>query len=155
MFNVYHNLKPQPQGQVMDNPYHQEDIRPDALLVNEARSASQYQNGENMCYPEKESLKQLPKASSWPIFSGTGEYDHMEPMYYIYGLFIDVPSIPHYWTTARCNKEFKGNASFWYTEMKGNHGRMNLPWWKSQIIRTYSNDTWIWQTSMSFESEKY
>ncbi|MBW0520544.1 hypothetical protein O181_060259, partial [Austropuccinia psidii MF-1] len=31
-FNVYHNMKPQPQGHVLDNPYHQEDIKPDASL---------------------------------------------------------------------------------------------------------------------------
>ncbi|MBW0540861.1 hypothetical protein O181_080576 [Austropuccinia psidii MF-1] len=43
LFNVYHNMKPQPQGPVMDNPYHQEDIKPDAFLENKARSASQYQ----------------------------------------------------------------------------------------------------------------
>ncbi|MBW0468480.1 hypothetical protein O181_008195 [Austropuccinia psidii MF-1] len=41
LFNVYHNMKPQPQGHVMDNPYHQEDIKPDAILVNKARSPSQ------------------------------------------------------------------------------------------------------------------
>ncbi|MBW0567474.1 hypothetical protein O181_107189 [Austropuccinia psidii MF-1] len=29
LFNVYNNMNPQPQGHVMDNPYHQEDIRPD------------------------------------------------------------------------------------------------------------------------------
>ncbi|MBW0469269.1 hypothetical protein O181_008984 [Austropuccinia psidii MF-1] len=34
LFNVYHNLKPQPQGHVMDNPYHQDDIKPDAMLMN-------------------------------------------------------------------------------------------------------------------------
>ncbi|MBW0475855.1 hypothetical protein O181_015570 [Austropuccinia psidii MF-1] len=44
LFNVYHNLKPQPQGHVMDNRYHQEDIKPDALLVNKARSPSQYKD---------------------------------------------------------------------------------------------------------------
>ncbi|MBW0471327.1 hypothetical protein O181_011042 [Austropuccinia psidii MF-1] len=27
LFNVYHNLKPQPQGHVMDNPYHPEDSK--------------------------------------------------------------------------------------------------------------------------------
>ncbi|MBW0537611.1 hypothetical protein O181_077326 [Austropuccinia psidii MF-1] len=31
LFNVYHNMKPQPKGHVMDNPYHQEDINPDGL----------------------------------------------------------------------------------------------------------------------------
>ncbi|MBW0488718.1 hypothetical protein O181_028433 [Austropuccinia psidii MF-1] len=31
-FNVYHNMKPQQQGHVMDNPYYQDDIKPDAIL---------------------------------------------------------------------------------------------------------------------------
>ncbi|MBW0472098.1 hypothetical protein O181_011813 [Austropuccinia psidii MF-1] len=86
-------MKPQPQGHVMDNPYHQEDIKADAMLVNKARSPSQYQDGDYMSYSEKEALKQLPEASSWPKFSGTGEYDHMEPIDSIDGLFIYVPSI--------------------------------------------------------------
>ncbi|MBW0524260.1 hypothetical protein O181_063975 [Austropuccinia psidii MF-1] len=34
LFNVYHNMKPQPQGYVMDNPYHQDEIKPDAMLMN-------------------------------------------------------------------------------------------------------------------------
>ncbi|MBW0473483.1 hypothetical protein O181_013198 [Austropuccinia psidii MF-1] len=38
LFNVYHNMKPQPQGHVMDNSYHQDDIKPDSLLMNKARS---------------------------------------------------------------------------------------------------------------------
>ncbi|MBW0487108.1 hypothetical protein O181_026823 [Austropuccinia psidii MF-1] len=70
MFNVYHTIKPQPQGHVMDNPHHQEDIKPDAILVNKARSPSQYQYGDNMSYSEQEALKHLPEASSWPKFSG-------------------------------------------------------------------------------------
>ncbi|MBW0463768.1 hypothetical protein O181_003483 [Austropuccinia psidii MF-1] len=64
LFNVYHNMKPQPQGHVIDNPYHQEDIKPDAMLVNKSRSSSQYQDGDNMSYSEKEALKKLPEASS-------------------------------------------------------------------------------------------
>ncbi|MBW0571343.1 hypothetical protein O181_111058 [Austropuccinia psidii MF-1] len=150
LFNAYHNLKPQPQGQVMDIPY-----QPDAMLMNKARSSSQYQDGDGMSYSEKEALKQLPEASSWPKFSGSGEYDHMELIDYIDGLFIDVPSIPDYWITARLNTAFKGHASIWYTEMKEIHGRRNWPWWKSQIIQKYSNGTWIWQKTMSFENDKY
>ncbi|MBW0469333.1 hypothetical protein O181_009048 [Austropuccinia psidii MF-1] len=69
LFNVYHNMKPQPQGHVMDNPYHQDEIKPDFMLMNKARSPSQYQDGDNMSYFEKEALKQLPKASIWPKFS--------------------------------------------------------------------------------------
>ncbi|MBW0485361.1 hypothetical protein O181_025076 [Austropuccinia psidii MF-1] len=134
LFNVYHNFKTQPQGHVVDNPHHQEDIKPDAMLVNKKRSPSQYKDGDNMSYSEKGALKHLPEASSWPKFSGTGEYDHIEFIDYIDELFIDVPSIPDYWITARLNKAFNGHSSIWYTEMEEIHGRRNCPWWKSQII---------------------
>ncbi|MBW0512589.1 hypothetical protein O181_052304 [Austropuccinia psidii MF-1] len=53
LFNAYQNLKPQPQGHIMNDPYQQEDIKPDALLVSKARSESQYQDGENMSYSQK------------------------------------------------------------------------------------------------------
>ncbi|MBW0565678.1 hypothetical protein O181_105393 [Austropuccinia psidii MF-1] len=148
-------MKPQPQGHIMDNLYYQDDINPDAMLVKKARSPSKYQDGENMSYYEREALKKLPEASSWPKFSGTGEYDHMELIDYIYGIFIDVPSIPDYCIPARLNTTFNSHASIWYTEMKEIHGRRNWPWWRSQIIKKYSNGTWIWQTTMSFENYKY
>ncbi|MBW0466241.1 hypothetical protein O181_005956 [Austropuccinia psidii MF-1] len=93
-----------------------------------------------MSFSEKEALKQLPEASSFPKFSGTGEYDHMELIDYIDGLFIDLPSIPYYWITARLNTEFKVHASIWSIEMKEIHGRRNWPWWKSKIIQNYRND---------------
>ncbi|MBW0490217.1 hypothetical protein O181_029932 [Austropuccinia psidii MF-1] len=148
-------MKPQPQGHVMDNAYHQDDIKPHVMLMNKARSPSQCQDGDNMSYSEKEALKQLPEASSFPIFSVTGEYDCMELIDYIDGLFIDVPRIPDHWITARLNTAFKGHASIWYTEMKEIHGRRNWPWWKSQIIQKYSNGNWIWKKTMSFDSDKY
>ncbi|MBW0556628.1 hypothetical protein O181_096343, partial [Austropuccinia psidii MF-1] len=103
-------MNPQPEGHALENPYHQKDIKPDSLLVNKARSLSQYQDQDNMSHSEKQALKQLPEAPSLPKFSGTGEYDHMELIDYIDGLFIDVPSIPDYWITDRLNTEFKGHA---------------------------------------------
>ncbi|MBW0491980.1 hypothetical protein O181_031695 [Austropuccinia psidii MF-1] len=111
LFSVYHNMKPQPQGSVMDRSYYQEDIKPDAFLENKASSPSQYQDGEDMSYSQKGALKQLPEASSWPKFSCTGEYDHMKLIDYIDGLLIDVPRIPDYWITARLNTAFTGHAS--------------------------------------------
>ncbi|MBW0521664.1 hypothetical protein O181_061379 [Austropuccinia psidii MF-1] len=51
-FNVYQNMKRQPQVHYLDYPYHQEDIKPDVLLGNNARSPSQYQDGDNMSYSE-------------------------------------------------------------------------------------------------------
>ncbi|MBW0486480.1 hypothetical protein O181_026195 [Austropuccinia psidii MF-1] len=104
-----------------------------------------------MSYSENESFKQLPEVSSWPKFSGTGEYDHMAPIDYIDGLFIDAPSTTDYWITARLNTEFKGHASIPYTEMKEIHGRRSWPWWKNQIIQKYRNGTWRGQSTMSFE----
>ncbi|MBW0508743.1 hypothetical protein O181_048458 [Austropuccinia psidii MF-1] len=147
-------MKPQPQGHVMDNPYHQDDIKPDAMLMNKERSPSQYRDGDDMSYSEKEALKQLPEASSWLKFSGTGEYDHMELIDHIDGLFIDVPSIPDYWITARLDTAFKGHASIWRTEIKEIHCRRNWPWWKIKIIQKYSNVTFIWQKTISFENDK-
>ncbi|MBW0534362.1 hypothetical protein O181_074077 [Austropuccinia psidii MF-1] len=141
MFNVCQNIKPQTQGNVLDNQYHQENIKPDDLLENKSRYPSQYQYGDKMTYSEEEALKQLPEASSWLIFSRIGEYDHMELINYTYGLFIDVPSIPDDWITSRLNTSFKGHASIWYTEMKEVHGRRSWPWWRSQIIQKYRNDT--------------
>ncbi|MBW0568222.1 hypothetical protein O181_107937 [Austropuccinia psidii MF-1] len=148
-------MKPQPQGHVMDIPYYQDEIKPAAMLMNKARAPLRYQDGDGMSYSEKEALKQLPEASSWPKFSGKLEYDHIEPKDYIDELFIDVPSIQDCWITARLNSSFKGHASIWYTEMKETRGRRNWPWWKRKIIQMYSNGTWIWQKTMSFDSDKY
>ncbi|MBW0473239.1 hypothetical protein O181_012954 [Austropuccinia psidii MF-1] len=63
-FNVYQYVKPQQKGNILDDPYHQEDIEQDASLVNKAKSPSQYRHGYNMSYSENKALKQLPKASS-------------------------------------------------------------------------------------------
>ncbi|MBW0564626.1 hypothetical protein O181_104341 [Austropuccinia psidii MF-1] len=82
LLDVYHNLKPQPQGQLMENPYQPDDIKPDAMLMNKERSPSQYQDGDGISYSEKEALKQLPEASSWPQFSVSGEYDHITASYF-------------------------------------------------------------------------
>ncbi|MBW0489748.1 hypothetical protein O181_029463 [Austropuccinia psidii MF-1] len=106
-------MNPQLQGHALDYPYHQEDIKPDALLGNKARSPYKSQDGNDMSYSEKESLKKLPETSSWPNLSVTGEYDHTELFDYIDGLLIDFTSIPHYWIMAGLNKAFEGNASMW------------------------------------------
>ncbi|MBW0461941.1 hypothetical protein O181_001656 [Austropuccinia psidii MF-1] len=104
LFNVYQNMKPQPQSNALDDLYHQEDIKSDGSLGNKTRYLSQYQYRDNMSYYEREALKQLSEASSWPKFPGTGKYDCMELIYYMDGLFIDLPSIPDHWITARLDK---------------------------------------------------
>ncbi|MBW0556197.1 hypothetical protein O181_095912 [Austropuccinia psidii MF-1] len=130
-------------------------MKQDALFENKASSPSQYQDGDKMTYSEKEALKQLPEASSWPKFPEIGEYAYMELIDYIDKLFIDVPSIPDYWINSRLNTDSKGHASIWYTEMKEIHVRRNWPWWRSPIIQKYRNDTWIWQKTLSFGNDRY
>ncbi|MBW0481744.1 hypothetical protein O181_021459 [Austropuccinia psidii MF-1] len=149
-------MKPQTQGHVSENtPYHQEDIKPHIVLEKHPRSLSQYRDGDKMNYLDKEALKQLPETSSWPKFFGIGEYHHMELIDYINGLFTDLSSIQDYWITSRLNTALKGHASIWYTEMKEIHGRRNWPWWRSQIIQKYRNNTWIWQNTLPFGNDRY
>ncbi|MBW0569523.1 hypothetical protein O181_109238 [Austropuccinia psidii MF-1] len=156
LLSYFQKMKAQTPGHVSGNtPYPQEDIKQDSLLANKGRSPSKYQDGDNMSYTEKEALKQLPEASSRPKFSGTRDYDHMEIIDYIDGLFTDVPSIPDNWITARLNTALKGHASIGYTQIKGIYGRRNWPWWRSQIIQKYTNDTWIWQKALSFGNDRY
>ncbi|MBW0526278.1 hypothetical protein O181_065993 [Austropuccinia psidii MF-1] len=47
--NVCQNMKPQPKGHALVNPY-QEDIKSDFLLDNNPRSPSQYHDGDKMTY---------------------------------------------------------------------------------------------------------
>ncbi|MBW0590218.1 hypothetical protein O181_129933 [Austropuccinia psidii MF-1] len=108
-----------------------------------------------MTYSEKEAPKQLPEASCCPTFSGIGLYDEMELINYIDGLFIDVPSIPDYWITARLNTDFKVNASIWCTEIKEINGRRKWEGWRSQKIQNYRNDTYKWQKALSFGNDRY
>ncbi|MBW0541801.1 hypothetical protein O181_081516 [Austropuccinia psidii MF-1] len=122
-------MKPQPKGHVLDNPYHQEDIKPDSLLENKPRSPFKYQVGYKMSYSENEALKQLPEASIWSKFLGTGKYDHMELFDCIDGIFIDLPRIQDYWITARLNTALEGDASY------SLHRNEINTWWKSQIIQ--------------------
>ncbi|MBW0483718.1 hypothetical protein O181_023433 [Austropuccinia psidii MF-1] len=136
----------QPQGPSLDNPY-QKAIKKDVLLDNKSISSSQYQDGDSMTYSKKKALKQISEASSWPNFSCLGEYDHMGLIDSIYGLFIDVPSIPEYWITASLNTALKGHASICYTEMKKNIAE--------ETDHVHRNGTWIWQKTMSLENDKY
>ncbi|MBW0490607.1 hypothetical protein O181_030322 [Austropuccinia psidii MF-1] len=50
LFNVYQNMKPQPQGHFMDGPYPQDDIKPHVMLMNKAISPSKYRDGDNISF---------------------------------------------------------------------------------------------------------
>ncbi|MBW0502014.1 hypothetical protein O181_041729 [Austropuccinia psidii MF-1] len=71
-------------------------------------------------------MKENHRRVSWPKFSGTGAYGHMELIYYVYRIFLDVPSIIDFWITAIINTELRGHDSIWYTEMKEGHQRYSV-----------------------------
>ncbi|MBW0483393.1 hypothetical protein O181_023108 [Austropuccinia psidii MF-1] len=131
--SVCQNITPQTQGYVsgsIHTQYHKEDIKPDAPMRNKIKSSSKYQAGDNITFLEKEEVKKLLESIRWPKLSGAGQYDHMELIDYINGLFIYVPRIPRYWITAKLNKELKGHSGIWYTEMKEiDGGRVIIKWY--------------------------
>ncbi|MBW0484050.1 hypothetical protein O181_023765 [Austropuccinia psidii MF-1] len=90
-YNERQKIQPQTHGHVFGNALHlKEDIKPGGPMEIKYRSPSQYQDGDNMTYSEKEVLKQLPEATVAPKFSCVGEYDHMRLIDYVDLLFIDV-----------------------------------------------------------------
>ncbi|MBW0551703.1 hypothetical protein O181_091418 [Austropuccinia psidii MF-1] len=118
LFNVDHNMKPQQKVHFMDNPYHQEDIKPDYLLENKERSPSQYQDRENMSYSEKEALKRLPKAQAGPNSLQKENIIIWNSLLILMNSSLIYKSIPYYGITAGLNTAFKGLFSICYTEMK-------------------------------------
>ncbi|MBW0499079.1 hypothetical protein O181_038794 [Austropuccinia psidii MF-1] len=142
-------MKPQSQDHGFgNNPHLQEDIKPDAPVEIKHRSSSQYKDRYNMTSSDVESLKQLPEATCWSNLSDVGEYDNMELVDYIDGLFIDLQDITDYWIATRLNTVFKGHARIWYTENREIHGIRNWPWWKSQIFQEYRTGTLIWKKTI-------
>ncbi|MBW0525871.1 hypothetical protein O181_065586 [Austropuccinia psidii MF-1] len=149
LFNVCQNLNQKSWSHVFgNNPHLHKAIKPDSPMESKHISQTKYQNGDSMTYTEKEVLKQLQEATSRSKFCGVGEYDHMELVDYIDGIFIEVPGIPDYWIKAILNTGFKGHASRLYTEIRDMHGKRNWPWWKGKIIQKWSNVTWIWKKTM-------
>ncbi|MBW0577988.1 hypothetical protein O181_117703, partial [Austropuccinia psidii MF-1] len=150
LFNVCQNIKPQTQGNFLDNPHHQEDIKPDSLLENKPISSSQYQYGYNMPYLEKEALKKLTEDSGWPKFCGIGEYDHMELIDYVDGLFIDLSSIQDYWITSRLNTDFKqhqtchGGGAKQSKSKEMIHGYGRKPFYFGNDRYTVEKDPYYW-----------
>ncbi|MBW0467098.1 hypothetical protein O181_006813 [Austropuccinia psidii MF-1] len=62
LFNVYHNIKPQPQGHVMDNPFHPDHIKPDVMKsTNIWKFTPHKSSGYKEKQPSRVQFKDKPK----------------------------------------------------------------------------------------------
>ncbi|MBW0533091.1 hypothetical protein O181_072806 [Austropuccinia psidii MF-1] len=99
-------------------------------------------------------LKEVPKLEEWPHFSGEGEYDHMEFIRGIYMIKEDF-ELTDILVTAIFNTLFTKSAHQWYIKLRQAHGHQSWTWWKTQIIKKWANDVWIFKVKTAFKSEKF
>ncbi|MBW0504504.1 hypothetical protein O181_044219 [Austropuccinia psidii MF-1] len=79
------------------------------------------------------SERDIPKMEEWPTFSGEGEYNNIEFIRKIYMLQEDF-HIPDEIIVGKLHSLLTRTAEKWYYKMRQDHGKHDLPWWKSEII---------------------
>ncbi|MBW0593277.1 hypothetical protein O181_132992 [Austropuccinia psidii MF-1] len=95
------------------------------------------------------SAKDIPKLKEWPRFSGEGEYSYMEFIRTIDMLQEDF-NITHEIIVAKFHSLFTRTAKKWYYKMKQDHGKHNWPWWKSEVITKWANNSWSFKMKNAF-----
>ncbi|MBW0580393.1 hypothetical protein O181_120108 [Austropuccinia psidii MF-1] len=102
--------------------------------------------GENVV-----SVKDILKLEEWPTFSGEGEYNHIEFIRTIDILQEDF-NIPDEIIVGKLHCLFTRTAKKWYHKMRIDHGRHDWPWWKSEVINKWANNSWRFRMENAFES---
>ncbi|MBW0581819.1 hypothetical protein O181_121534 [Austropuccinia psidii MF-1] len=102
--------------------------------------------GENVI-----SAKDIPKLEEWPIFSGEGEYNHIELIRTVDMLQEDF-HIPDEIIVGKLHSMFTRTAKKWYYKMKQPHGKHDWSWWKSEGIAKWANNSWRFKMENFFES---
>ncbi|MBW0472297.1 hypothetical protein O181_012012 [Austropuccinia psidii MF-1] len=102
--------------------------------------------GENAIY-----AIDIPKLEELPTFSGEGEYNHIKFFRTIDMLQEDF-HIPDEIIVGKLHSLLTRTAKKWYYKIRQDHGKHNWPWWKSQIITKWANDSWRFKMENAFES---
>ncbi|MBW0537967.1 hypothetical protein O181_077682 [Austropuccinia psidii MF-1] len=102
--------------------------------------------GENVI-----SAKDIPKSDQWPTVSGEGEYNHIEFIRTIDMLQEDF-HIPNETIVGELHSVFSRTAKKWYYKMRQDHGKHDWPWWKSEMITKWANNSWRFKMENTFES---
>ncbi|MBW0566908.1 hypothetical protein O181_106623 [Austropuccinia psidii MF-1] len=95
--------------------------------------------------------KDILKLEEWPTFSGEGEYNHIEFIRTIDMLQEDF-HIPDEAIVGRLHSLFVRPAKKWYYKMRQDNGKHDWPWWKSEIITKWANNSWIFKIQNAFDS---
>ncbi|MBW0557949.1 hypothetical protein O181_097664 [Austropuccinia psidii MF-1] len=95
--------------------------------------------------------KDIPKLEEWPTFSGEREYNHIEFIRTI-DMLKESFYMPDEIIVGKLHSLFTRTAKKWYYKMKQDHGKHDWPWWKSERITKWANNSWIFQMKNSFES---
>ncbi|MBW0477452.1 hypothetical protein O181_017167 [Austropuccinia psidii MF-1] len=82
----------------------------------------------------------IPKLEEWPIFSGEGEYNNIEFIRTIDVLQEDF-HIPDVILVGKLHFLFTRTAKKWYYKMRRDHGKHDWPWWKSELITKWANNS--------------
>ncbi|MBW0476172.1 hypothetical protein O181_015887 [Austropuccinia psidii MF-1] len=102
--------------------------------------------GENAIFE-----KDIPKLEEWPTFSGEGEYSHIELIRTIDMLHEDF-HIADEIIVVKSHSLFTITLKKWYYKMRKDHGKNDLPRWKSEVITKWANNFWKFKMENAFES---
>ncbi|MBW0502856.1 hypothetical protein O181_042571 [Austropuccinia psidii MF-1] len=87
------------------------------------------------------SVRNIPKLEEWPTISGEGEYNPIEFIRTI-GMFQEDFHIPDGILVGKLPSLFTRPAKKWYYKMRQDHGKHDWPWWNSEIITKWANNSW-------------
>ncbi|MBW0527312.1 hypothetical protein O181_067027 [Austropuccinia psidii MF-1] len=95
--------------------------------------------------------KNIPKLKEWPTFSDEGENNNIELIRTIDMLQEDFHT-PDETIVGKLHHLFTRTAKKWYYNMRQDHGKHDWPWWKSEIITKWANNSWRFKLENAFES---
>ncbi|MBW0495058.1 hypothetical protein O181_034773 [Austropuccinia psidii MF-1] len=97
------------------------------------------------------SAEDIPKLEEWPTFSGEGKYNNIELIRTIDMLQEDF-YIADEIVLGKLHSLLTRTAKKWYYNMRQEHGRHYLSWWKSEIVTKWGNNSWRFKMENAFES---
>ncbi|MBW0518035.1 hypothetical protein O181_057750 [Austropuccinia psidii MF-1] len=95
--------------------------------------------------------KDIPKLEEWTTFSHVGEYNDIDFIRTI-DIFKEDFHIPDEIIVGKLHSLVTRTAKKWYYKMRQDHGKNDWPWWKSEIITKWANNSCIFIIENSFES---
>ncbi|MBW0499822.1 hypothetical protein O181_039537 [Austropuccinia psidii MF-1] len=94
--------------------------------------------------------KDIPKVEEWQMFSGEGEYNHIEFIRKI-DIWQKDAHKPDEIIVGKLHSLFTRTAKKCYNKMRQDHGKQDWPWWKSEIITNRGNNSGRFKMENAFE----